>query len=84
MPGREDDDRQYYYADSELTIHGKTVPVELDFTMERLDDKDAIAQGRISLWRRKFGVGQGKWQTIDEVEDVVGVKFRIMATRLRE
>jgi len=82
MPDRMNDDRHYYYAESELTIRGKTMPVEMDFVLARLDSVGAVAEGRISLQRRDFGVGQGKWQSTDAVEDVVSVTFRVAAKKV--
>ena len=82
MPDRPNDDRHYYYADSDLTIRDKTVKVELEFTITHLDEKSAVADGRISLKRREFGVGQGKWQSADEVDDAVGVTLHAVAKRV--
>jgi polyisoprenoid-binding protein YceI len=82
MPGRPHDSRRYFYSDAELTIRGVTIPVQLNFALEWLDEKGAVAEGYISFWRRSVSVGQGKWQSTDEVEDVVSVKLRITARRV--
>jgi polyisoprenoid-binding protein YceI len=82
MPSRPHDSRRYFYSDAELTIRGVTIPVQLNFALEWLDEKGAVTDGYISFWRRSVGVGQGRWQSTDEVEDVVSAKFRITARRV--
>lgn len=82
LPARDNDDRLYYYADAELTLRDKTVPVTINFILERLDANGAVASGRVSLKRREFGVGQGDWAKTDTVDDVVSVSFRVVAKRV--
>jgi len=70
-----------YYADCQLTLRGKTVPVVLNFQMEHFDSKGAVVTGYVSLHRLDFGIGQGEWSHDDVVKDEVHVEFRVAAER---
>lgn len=76
MPGTDN-----YYADGTLTLRDKTVPVVMNFMMERFDAKSAIATGSVTLHRKDFGVGQGAWAKDDVIKDEVRVEFRIAADK---
>ena len=76
MPGSEN-----YYADGKLTLHGKTVPVVLNFQLEHFDGEVAVATGYISLRRFDYGVGQGEWSRYDVIKNEVRVAFRIFAEK---
>lgn len=76
MPGSDN-----YYANGDLTIRGKKVPVILNFFMEHFDKKSAVASGSISIARNDFGVGQGEWSRDDVVKNEVRVQFRIAAEK---
>ena len=70
-----------YYADGTLTLHGKTVPVVLNFQMEHFDGTNAIATGFITLHRQDFDIGQGEWSRDDVIKNEVRVEFRIAAVK---
>jgi len=70
-----------YYADGQLTLRGKTMPVVLNFQMEHFDATSAIAKGSVTLHRNDFGVGQGEWAKDDVIKDEVRVEFRIAAEK---
>lgn len=70
-----------YYSEGELTLHGKTVPVTLNFQMNRFDGKRAIATGYATLRRLDYGIGQGEWAKPDVIKNEVRVQFRIVADR---
>lgn len=70
-----------YYADGELTLRGKTMPVVLNFQMEHIDDKGAIAKGSVTLRRNDFGVGQGEWAKDDTIKNEVRIEFRIVTEK---
>jgi len=70
-----------YYADGTLTLRGKTAPVVLNFQMEHMDDKEAIAKGYVTLRRSDFGVGQGQWAKDDVIKNEVRVEFRVVADK---
>jgi polyisoprenoid-binding protein YceI len=70
-----------YYADGDLTLRGKTVPVVLNFQLEEHDNGRTIATGFVTLHRKDFGVGQGQWASDDVVKDEVRVEFRIVADK---
>lgn len=68
-----------YLAQAELTMRGKTVPVDVSFIVEQLTPEIAIATGRVTLLRTQFGVGQGKWTETNAIRDNVSVTFRAVA-----
>ncbi|MDE3016056.1 MAG: YceI family protein [Pseudomonadota bacterium] len=76
-----------YYAgfngagDCELTLRGRTLPVELNFQMEHFDGGTAIANGYVTLHRLDFGIGQGQWAKDDVIKDEVRVNFRVTAEK---
>lgn len=70
-----------YYAQGELTLRGKTVPVTLNFQLDQSNDKIAIAKGYVTLHRNDFGVGQGEWANSDTIKNEVRVEFRITAQK---
>lgn len=70
-----------YYADGTLTLRDKTVPVVLNFKMDHIDNRTAIASGYATLHRRKFGVGQGEWANDEVIKDEVRVEFRVAAEK---
>jgi len=70
-----------YYADGTLTLHGKTLPVVLNFQMEHFDGKNALATGYVTLHRMDFNIGQGEWAHDDVIKNEVRVEFRIAAER---
>ncbi len=72
---------QDYYAEATLTLRGKTVPLEVNFSFEELSPEKAIAVGKASLLRNAFGVGQGEWAKTDALRDNVMVHFRVVAVR---
>lgn len=69
-----------YYAEGDMTIRGKTVPVMLNFSLKQVSTT-AIATGYITLKRSAFGVGQGQWAKDDVIHDGVRVEFRVVAER---
>ncbi|MFW0777001.1 MAG: YceI family protein [Rickettsiales bacterium] len=71
-----------YYADGDLTLRGKTMPVTINFQMEDLINKDfALAKGSATLHRLDFGVGQGEWADDKVIKNEVRVDFRIVAKK---
>ncbi len=69
-----------YYAEGNLTIRDKTVPVMLNFQIKQYDDT-AIAEGYATVKRNDFGVGQGEWVKTDTIKNEVRVEFRIVAKK---
>ena len=69
-----------FAADGTLTLHGKSRPVRLVFTLKITGDK-AVAQGSARLSRLAFGVGSDEWAATDELADAVSVTFAIQAKR---
>lgn len=70
-----------YYADGELTLRDKTVPIVLNFQLNNIDEKVTVANGSATLSRNSFGVGQGEWAKDDVIKNQVRVEFRIVAEK---
>jgi len=70
-----------YYGDGTLTLHGKTLPVVINFQMEHFDGENAVAKGFVTIRRTDFGIGQGEWAKDDVIRNEVRVEFRIAAKK---
>jgi len=71
-----------YYAEGDLTLRNKTVPIILNFQLDDSNKNVAIAKGYATVHRTDFGVGQGSWATDDVVKNEVRIEFRIVASKL--
>lgn len=69
-----------YYADGQLQIRDKTMPVTLNFQLKPVGN-NMLATGYITLRRTDFGVGQGDWSKDDVVKNEVRVEFRVLAEK---
>lgn len=67
-----------YRARGTLSLHGKTHPVTLDFTLQ-IDGTTAKVSGSSSLRRTQFGVGSGEWAATGEIADAVAISFNFSA-----
>lgn len=76
VPGTDD-----YYASGKLSIRGKVMPITLNFTMDFMDEKSAVATGYMTVQRTDFGVGEKEWAKDDVVKKAVRVEFRIAADK---
>lgn len=63
----------------ELSIRGVTRPVPVTFTLAP-DGSATVIEGRASLRRLEFGLGQGDWAATDWVGDTVDVRFELALT----
>lgn len=70
-----------YEAKGTLTIRDKTVPVTLTFLVEKLSETKGRVKGSTTLKRLVFGIGQGEWESTDEVKDEVKVTFTLTAIK---
>lgn len=68
-----------YRADGELTLRGTTLPLALPFTL-RIEGERAVMDGRVTLDRRAYGVGNGADADTD-VSTAVDVIVHVEATR---
>ncbi|MGE0754585.1 MAG: YceI family protein [Alphaproteobacteria bacterium] len=69
-----------YYAEGELTLKGKTAPIQMNFQIEDFEDM-AIAEGSATIKRSDYAVGEGEWAKDDVVQNQVRVEFRIVADK---
>lgn len=69
-----------FVAIGKLTLRGQTVPVTLPFEFTT-DGHTATVQGKTTLKRTAFGIGQGQWGATDIVADdvEVGLDLRLKA-----
>lgn len=70
-----------YTGEGVLTLRGVTLSVPIDFQLTRWDEKGAEAEGKVTLLRTPFGIGQGEWRDTSAVSDPVTVTFRVRAKR---
>lgn len=79
---RQGDSEGAYVAVGELTLRGETKPVELPFTLTLSDNgRRVVAEGRTTIRRLDFGVGQGQWKDTSVVADEVTIVIEIHARR---
>ncbi|HQS70177.1 MAG: cytochrome B [Novosphingobium sp. 28-62-57] len=69
-----------YVANGTLSLHGKSRPVALRFSLKITGDT-ATANGSASLQRLAFGVGEAEWSATDQLKDAVGIDFSFRARR---
>lgn len=68
-----------YLAKGTLKLRDKSLPLVLTFTgQQKTDDLGAVI-GHTEIKRLDFGVGQGDWQSTDEIKNVVRVDFKVSA-----
>lgn len=69
-----------YAAEGNLTLHGITKPVVLNFTFNEASGQ-ATVDGTAKLQRNDFGVGSGQWKSDEWIGYPVDVKFHLIATK---
>ncbi len=69
-----------YRARGNLSLRGVSRPVTLDFTLDIKGD-EARVSGGTTLNRLQFGVGQGQWNSTDQIAANVAVQFSFSARR---
>lgn len=66
-----------YEATGQLSIKGKTMPVQAPFTMK--EDKGLLSvDGAFTLKRLDYGIGSGLWSDTSVVADEVKIKFHLL------
>lgn len=70
-----------YQAKGTLTIRDQTVPVTLTFTFQQPTADTALVKGTTYLKRTDFGVGQGEWSSVNEIQNDVKVNFIVNAVK---
>ncbi len=70
-----------YYGEGTLKIRDKTVPVNINFSLQFADADNAIAKGYVTLRRNDFGIGQGSFAKDDALKNEVRVEFRVAAQK---
>ena len=71
-------DATHFVAKGKLTLHGKTQPVTLPFTLTIKNDV-ATMSGNVDLDRTAFGVGSGEWAATDSIPAKVSVAISLKA-----
>lgn len=76
-------DDTHFEARGTLTLKGVSKDIAIPFTLAQYDATkgagNARAEGKITLKRREFSVGEGEWQSVATVADEVEVSFAIAA-----
>jgi len=74
-----------YTTRGNLTIRGHTMPIVLPFSLEIAEkeggSKQAQMLSQITLMRLDFGIGQGEWESEDEIGNEVMVDILVTATQ---
>lgn len=70
-----------YQAKGTLKIRDQSQPLTLTFFFEQPTADTAVARGKTILKRTAFGVGQGEWASVKEVQDDVKVNFTVNAVK---
>jgi polyisoprenoid-binding protein YceI len=70
-----------YTALGKLTIKGKTLDTQADFTMDQKAGDLVILAGSFTLKRLAYGIGSGIWSDTDTVADEVLVRFRFVVAQ---
>lgn len=66
-----------YEAAGQLSIKGKTMPVQAPFAMK--EDKGLLTvEGEFTLKRLDYGIGSGLWSDTSVVADEVKIKFHLL------
>lgn len=73
-------DKQFQ-AKGTLKIRDQSQPLTLTFIFEQPTADTALARGTTVLKRTAFGVGQGEWSSVNEVQDDVKVNFKVNAVK---
>ncbi len=69
-----------YVAHGKLNLRGVSRPLDLPFRLKITGDRAQVS-GVTSLDRTAFGVGQGEWQSTDQIPAKVSVKVSLNAAR---
>lgn len=72
---------QSFLASGKLTIKGKTVPVALEFTLDKYSETAARATGKTIIKRSAFEIGDRDLKKANGVQDDVEIRFVISAVR---
>lgn len=69
-----------FVAHGRLSLRGVSRPLDLPFRLKITGDRAQVS-GVTSLDRTAFGVGQGEWQSTDQIPARVSVKISLSAAR---
>lgn len=70
-----------YLAKGELTLKGKTLPIDLPFDLQ-VDGVGAIMTGRVDIDRTLWKVGDAPWDTDEWVSRTVEISIKVTANRI--
>lgn len=69
-----------YLAEGSLTLRGVSQPTQVPFSL-REENGVTHAEGKLTLQRQRFGVGQGQWKGDEWVAYPVDVSFHLIARK---
>lgn len=70
-----------YQANGTLKIRDKTLPVAINFILEKYTNTEAVVTGKALLKRTLFELGRGDWAMTTDIKDDVNVNFILHATK---
>ena len=66
-----------FEVQGKLTIKGKTLPVSAPFTFKP-DAAVALFDGKLTIKRLDYAIGEGEWADVDTVANEIQIKFHIV------
>lgn len=73
-------DNEHFVTEGELQIKGKTLPVQIKFTLVEYTPNQAHVKGTMILHRTDFSLGEGEWASTTEIQDNVTIQFNLLLT----
>lgn len=73
-----------YIAKGKLTLKGKTLPIDLNFSLDSYSDANATVTGYTTIKRSDFNIGDKDITKANGVKDEVKVKFTIAAYKAQQ
>jgi polyisoprenoid-binding protein YceI len=70
-----------YQANGTLILRDKSLPTEIQFTVEKFTPAEAVFSGVTFFKRTSFGIGSGEWSKTSEIKDDISVQFKVFATK---
>ena len=75
---------QHYQGKGKLTIRDNSIAVIVDFELLTYTSDRAVAKGSVKTERLLYGVGQGEWQSTDEVKNEVKIDFILTTQKISD
>jgi polyisoprenoid-binding protein YceI len=70
-----------YQAKGTLTVRDKSIPILLNFILEKYSDTEALVKGSGVVKRTDLGLGKGEWSKTDSLKNDVNIDFVLSVRR---